>query len=66
MLVDTADRGRRHIEGEVGEAREHMSQLTNANNALSVDKRRLEQGRGRTEGETCLLGRCAASTLTLG
>ena len=42
MLVDTADRGRRHIEGEVGEAREHMSQLTNANNALSVDKRRLE------------------------
>ena len=42
MLVDTADRGRRHIEGEVGEAREHMSQLTNANNALSVDRRRLE------------------------
>ena len=42
MLVETADRGKRHIEGEVSEARDHMSTLANANNALSVDKRRLE------------------------
>ena len=42
MLVDTADRGKRHIEGEVADAREHMTELTNANNGLSVDKRRLE------------------------
>lgn len=42
MLVDTAERSKRHIEGEVGDAREHISNLTNANNALSVDKRRLE------------------------
>ena len=42
MLVDTAERSKRHIETEVGEARDHITNLTNANNLLSVDKRRLE------------------------
>ena len=42
MLLDTAERARRGIEGEIGDTRESIGQLTNTNALLAVDKRRLE------------------------
>lgn len=42
MLVDTSERAKRHAENEVADAREHMTELSNANNLLSIDRRRLE------------------------
>ena len=42
LLLDTAERARRNLEAEVGEAREAIGDLTNANSSLTVDKRRLE------------------------
>ena len=42
MLLDTAERARRGIEGEIGDTRESIGALTNTNALLAVDKRRLE------------------------
>jgi len=42
MLVDTAERAKKNADGELAEAREHITDLTNANNLLGIDKRRLE------------------------
>ncbi|XP_059088113.1 myosin heavy chain, muscle-like isoform X2 [Tigriopus californicus] len=42
LLLDTADRARRNLEGDVGETRSNISELTNVNSMLTVEKRRLE------------------------
>ena len=42
MLLDTAERARRHAEMEVADIREAIGELTNVNSLLTVDKRRLE------------------------
>ena len=42
LLLDTAERARRSIEAEVGDLRESIGQMTNANSLLTVEKRRLE------------------------
>ena len=42
LLLDTAERARRSIEAEVADVRDAIGQMTNANSALTVEKRRLE------------------------
>ena len=42
LLLDTAERARRNLDTEVGDTREAIGQLTNANSLLTVEKRRLE------------------------
>ncbi len=42
LLLDTAERARRALEGEVAEARDATGQLNAANSALTAERRRLE------------------------
>ncbi len=42
LLLDTAERARRNIEGEIADTRDAIGNLTNANAMLAVDKRRLD------------------------
>jgi chromosome segregation ATPase len=42
LLLDTAERARRAIDGEIADTRESLGGLTNANALLAVDKRRLD------------------------
>ena len=42
LLLDTAERARRNLENEVGDTRAGISELTNVNSMLTVEKRRLE------------------------
>lgn len=41
-LLEQSDRGRRHAEGELAEARETVNNLTSTNSALGGSKRKLE------------------------
>lgn len=42
LLLDTSERAKRNLEAEVAEARNAIGQLSNANSALTVERRRLE------------------------
>ena len=42
LLLDTAERARRNLEAEVGDARAAIGDLSNANSILTVERRRLE------------------------
>ena len=42
LLLDTAERARKHVDAEIGEVRENMSNLATTNSIISTDKRRLE------------------------
>ena len=42
LLLDTADRARKHVDAEISEVRENMANLSTTNSIISTDKRRLE------------------------
>ena len=42
LLLDTADRARKHAEAEVADVREAMASVGTANSILATDKRRIE------------------------
>merc|ERR1711884_40257 len=42
LLLDTADRARKHVDAEISEVRENMANLSSTNSIISTDKRRLE------------------------
>lgn len=42
LLLDTAERARKHVETDINEVRENMANLSTTNSIISTDKRRLE------------------------
>ena len=42
LLLDTAERARRHVDAEVVDVREAMSTVNTANSIIATDKRRLD------------------------
>ena len=42
LLLDTAERARRHVDTEVADVREAMSNINTANTIIATDKRRLD------------------------
>lgn len=42
LLLDTAERARKHVDAEVSDVREAISTVSTANSIIATDKRRLE------------------------
>ena len=42
LLLDTAERARKHVDAEISDVRENMANLSTTNSIISTDKRRVE------------------------